>query len=78
MQPFGMVVLAADPHVDAASAAQAGATLCSLEDLLEQSDVVVVACLLNESTRHLLNAERLRSDEANRVSDQRRPRTDHR
>ena len=60
MQPFGMVVLAADPHVDAASAAQAGATLCSLEDLLKQSDLVVVACLLNESTRHLLNAERLR------------------
>jgi phosphoglycerate dehydrogenase-like enzyme len=60
MQPYGMVVLAADPHVDSASAAQAGATLCSLERLLERSDVVVVACLLNESTRHLLNADRLR------------------
>jgi phosphoglycerate dehydrogenase-like enzyme len=60
MQPFGMVVVAADPYVDANSAAQAGAMLCSLEKLLEQSDVVVVACLLNESTRHLLNAERLR------------------
>jgi phosphoglycerate dehydrogenase-like enzyme len=60
MQPFGMVVLAADPHVDAASTAQAGATPYSLENLLKRSDVVVVACLLNESTRHLLNAERLR------------------
>ena len=60
MQPFGMVVLAADPHVDSAFAAQAGATLCSLEKLLERSDVVVVACLLNELTRHLLNAERPR------------------
>jgi phosphoglycerate dehydrogenase-like enzyme len=60
MQPYGMVVLAADPHVDSASAVQAGATLCSLEELLERSDVVVVACLLNESTRHLLNADRLR------------------
>ena len=59
MQPFGMVVVAADPYVDANSAAQAGAMLCSLEKLLEQSDVVVVACLLNESTRHLLNAGRL-------------------
>jgi D-3-phosphoglycerate dehydrogenase len=59
MQPFGMVVVAADPHVDAGSAVEAGATLYSLEELLEQSDVVVVACLLNESTRHLLNAERL-------------------
>jgi phosphoglycerate dehydrogenase-like enzyme len=60
MQPFEMAVLAADPHVDAGSAAQVGATLTSLEALLKQSDVVVVACLLNESTRHLLNAERLR------------------
>jgi phosphoglycerate dehydrogenase-like enzyme len=60
VQPFGMVVVAADPYVDANSAAQAGAMLCSLEKLLKQSDVVVVACLLNESTRHLLNAERLR------------------
>jgi D-3-phosphoglycerate dehydrogenase len=60
MQPYGMVVLATDPHVDSASAAEAGATLCSLEKLLECSDVVVVACLLNESTRHLLNADRLR------------------
>jgi phosphoglycerate dehydrogenase-like enzyme len=60
MQPFGMVVVAADPYVDAGSAGQAGATLCSLEKLLKQSDVVVVACLLNESTRHLLNADRLR------------------
>lgn len=60
MQPFGMAILAADPHVDASAAAQAGATLTSLEALLKQSDVVVVACLLNESTRHLLNAERLR------------------
>jgi len=60
MQPYGMVVLAADPHVDRASAAEAGATLCDLEQLLERSDIVVVACLLNESTRCLLNADRLR------------------
>jgi phosphoglycerate dehydrogenase-like enzyme len=60
MQPYGMVTLAADPHVDTDSAAQAGATLCGLEMLLERSDVVVVACLLNESTHHLLNADRLR------------------
>jgi phosphoglycerate dehydrogenase-like enzyme len=60
IQPFGMVVLAADPHVDTASAAQAGAMLVGLGELLERSDVVVIACLLNESTRHLLNADRLR------------------
>lgn len=60
VQPYAMIVLASDPYADTTSAAQAGATLCSLEKLLQQSDVVVVACLLNESTRHLLNADRLR------------------
>jgi len=60
MQPFGMTILAADPHVSEESAAQAGARLMPLDDLLKLSDFVVVACLLNESTRRLLNAERLR------------------
>ena len=60
MQPYGMTILAADPHVDSEAAAQAGAKLCELDDLLKLSDFVVVACLLNESTRRLLNADRLR------------------
>jgi phosphoglycerate dehydrogenase-like enzyme len=60
MQPYGMTILATDPVVDAETAATAGAALCSLEHLLERSDFVVVACLLNASTRRLLNAERLR------------------
>jgi phosphoglycerate dehydrogenase-like enzyme len=60
MQPYGMTILAADPHVDKAAAAQAGAELTELDDLLELSDFVAVACLLNESTRRLLNADRLR------------------
>jgi phosphoglycerate dehydrogenase-like enzyme len=60
MQPSGMTILAADPHIDKESAAQAGAKLCELDDLLKLSDFVVVACLLNESTRRLLNADRLR------------------
>jgi phosphoglycerate dehydrogenase-like enzyme len=60
MHPHGMTILAADPVVDAAAAAAAGVELCGLEDLLRRSDFVVVACLLNASTRHLLNAERLR------------------
>jgi phosphoglycerate dehydrogenase-like enzyme len=59
MQPYGMRILAADPHVDKEAAAQAGAELSELDDLLKLSDFVVVACLLNESTRRLLNAERL-------------------
>jgi len=60
MQPYGMAILAADPHVKPALASQAGAELCSLEDLLKRSDFVVVACLLNDSTWRLLNADRLR------------------
>ena len=35
MQPYGMRILAADPHVDAAASTQAGAVLCELDDLLE-------------------------------------------
>ena len=60
MQPYGMTILAADPHIDKETSAQAGATLTELDDLLKLSDFVVVACLLNESTRRLLNADRLR------------------
>jgi phosphoglycerate dehydrogenase-like enzyme len=60
MQPYGMTILAADPHVGSETAAQTGARLSELDDLLKLSDFVVVACLLNESTRRLLNADRLR------------------
>jgi phosphoglycerate dehydrogenase-like enzyme len=60
MQPYAMKILAADPHVDAEAAAQAGAKLCELDDLMRLSDFVVVACLLNDTTRRLLNADRLR------------------
>jgi D-3-phosphoglycerate dehydrogenase len=59
MQPYGTKILAADPHVDAAAAARAGAALCELDDLLKLADFVVVACLLNDATRRLLNADRL-------------------
>ena len=60
MQPYGMTILAADPHVDTETAAQAGAALRELDDLLKQADFVVIACLLNDATRRLLNAARLR------------------
>ena len=51
--------LAADPHVGSAAAADVGVELCSLEELVKRSDFVVVACLLNKETRHLLNPARL-------------------
>jgi phosphoglycerate dehydrogenase-like enzyme len=59
MQPYSMTILAADPHVDAAAAADVGVELCGLEEVMTRSDFVVVACLLNNETRHLLNPGRL-------------------
>jgi phosphoglycerate dehydrogenase-like enzyme len=52
-------VLVADPHVPATDIEQLGARLVPLDELLVDSDFVVVACLLNEETRHLVNAARL-------------------
>ncbi len=59
MQPYGMTILATDPHVSSAAAVGAGVELCGLEELITRSDFVVVACLLNKETRHLLNSTRL-------------------
>jgi phosphoglycerate dehydrogenase-like enzyme len=59
MQPYGMTILAADPHVGSAAAADVGVELCRLEEVMTRSDFIVVACLLNNETRHLLNPTRL-------------------
>ncbi len=59
MRPFGFRLLAADPFVTAEAAAENGATLVSLDELLAQSDVVTLHVVLNESTRHLMSTERL-------------------
>jgi phosphoglycerate dehydrogenase-like enzyme len=56
--PFGWSMLASDPYVDDAAVASLGARRVPLETLLAESDFVVATCLLNEQTRHLMNAER--------------------
>ncbi len=56
---FDLTVLTADPFAVAADVASTGATLVALDELLQRSDFVVVSCLLNDSTRHLINAQRL-------------------
>jgi len=56
---FDMRILAFDPFGDADMVAAAGGSLVGFDELLAQSDFVVVACLLNDDTRHLINAERL-------------------
>lgn len=57
--PLEMRHLAADPFASPADAAARGVTLVPLEELLQSSDYVVIACALSEATRSLINAERL-------------------
>lgn len=56
---FDMRVLAYDVYKDEAFAAQHGVTYVSLEQLLRESDYVTLHILLNEQTKHMINAERL-------------------
>ncbi len=58
-RPFEMRHLAFDPFATEAAAAEVGARLTGLDELLAESDFVCVSCALTEETRHLLNAERL-------------------
>lgn len=51
-RPFFGRIVAADPYVEAAE----GAEMLPLADVLAQADVIVVACLLNDETRHLIGA----------------------
>jgi D-3-phosphoglycerate dehydrogenase len=53
---FDLKLLAADPY---AKVQEPGARQVPLDDLLRESDFVVVACLLNEETRGLVGAKEL-------------------
>jgi D-3-phosphoglycerate dehydrogenase len=56
---FDLRLLASDPHVDSAAIESLGAKKVPLTELMAQSDFIVVACLLNEETRHLIGARQL-------------------
>ena len=56
---FDLRLLAADPHVDSEVIEGLGAKKAPLDELMAQSDFVVVACLLNDETRHLIGARQL-------------------
>jgi phosphoglycerate dehydrogenase-like enzyme len=58
-KPFFRKMIAADPYADRNEVAAAGAEIVSLEQLMREADFVVVCCLLNKETHHLINAERL-------------------
>jgi D-3-phosphoglycerate dehydrogenase len=62
---FELDLLAADPKVDAVELGYLGARKVDMDTLLAQSDFVVVCCLLDASTRHLIAAPqfaRMRAD----------------
>lgn len=56
---FDMRVLAYDVFKDEEFAARHQITYVPLEQLLRESDFVTLHCFLDETTRHLINAERL-------------------
>ena len=56
---FDLRLLAADPFADRARIESLGAALVPLPTLLAEADFVVLTCLLNADTRHLVNAQTL-------------------
>lgn len=59
-KPFFKRMIAADPFAEPARVAAVGGELVQLDRLMAAADYVVVACLLNDATRHLVNEPRLR------------------
>jgi len=57
-RPFGWKMLAADPYANPADIAALGAEAVPLDTLLHDADFVVATVLLNDATRHLMNARR--------------------
>jgi D-3-phosphoglycerate dehydrogenase len=58
-KPFDLRFIAHDPYANPQVVKELGIQLVSLEDLFRNADILSVNCLLNEETRHLVNAERL-------------------
>jgi phosphoglycerate dehydrogenase-like enzyme len=56
---FDLKLLATDPVANDVELGYIGARKVDLDTLMRQSDFVVVCCLLNEHTRHLIGAEAL-------------------
>lgn len=56
---FDLKLLAADPYVDARVLEGFSARKVTLDELMAQSDFVVITCLLNDETRKLIGAPQL-------------------
>jgi D-3-phosphoglycerate dehydrogenase len=57
---FGLKVIASDPYMPAADISARGAAPVSLEELLEQSDYLVIQAPLTKETHHLIGERELR------------------
>jgi len=57
--PLDMRYIAHDPYADPKIARELGIELVGLEDLFRHADILTVNCPLTETTRHIVNAERL-------------------
>ncbi|AMB59964.1 phosphoglycerate dehydrogenase [Microterricola viridarii] len=58
---FGMEIVAYDPYFDEDFAAANGIRRAELDEVLAQADVVTLHLFLDDSTRNLINADRLRT-----------------
>ena len=56
---FDLKLLAADPVANEVELGYLGARKVDLDTLMRESDFVVICCLLNEHTRHLIDADAL-------------------
>ncbi len=54
---FGMHVIACDPYVSEIKMTRDGVEPVSFDELLARSDYLSLHCLLNEETRHIMNAD---------------------
>ena len=61
VRSFDMRLLVADPYADSGRIEALGAKLVPLHALLHEADFVVLMCLLNDETHHLIDAEALAS-----------------
>jgi len=60
MQSFGMNVIAYDPYLQPARAAQLGVHLVSIDELLQRSDFITIHLPKNKETANLIGAEALK------------------
>jgi phosphoglycerate dehydrogenase-like enzyme len=58
-KPFDLKLLAADPYAETLELRYIGARHVPLDELMRESDFIVVACLLNDETRRLVGAREL-------------------